>query len=72
MMQLSFVISIKFIKTDADGTDELSLESISLDSYEAKSLAEMVTSGNNCVTLGATKIVNGLMLAQFEQQASQG
>lgn len=35
-------------------------------------LHSMVTKGEQCVTVGGVRIVNGLLVSSFEQQASQG
>jgi len=50
----------------------LNLTALPLDGDCVKSLRTMVRSGKSCTSIADVQIVNGLMLSQFELQASQG
>ena len=61
----------KEFETGVEG-DRLTLTSIPRNSSSGKNLSEMVRSGKQSLTVDGIQIINGLMLSQFELQASQG
>lgn len=61
----------KVYETGVEG-DNLQLTSIPRNSSTGKGLSEMVRSGKQSLQIGNVQVVNGLMLSQFELQASQG
>lgn len=61
----------KEFETGVEG-DRLTLTSIPTNSSCGKNLSEMVRSGKQSVSVDGIQIINGLMLSQFELQASQG
>ena len=61
----------KVYETGVEG-DNLQLTSIPRNSPTGKGLSEMVRSGKQSLQIGNVQVVNGLMLSQFELQASQG
>ena len=62
----------KSYETGVTGDDPLKLTSIPRTSPTGKGLGEMVRSGKQSFSIGGVQVVNGLMLSQFELQASQG
>ena len=52
--------------------ESLKMTSIPKESADAKALADMVKTGKQYVNVGGVQVINGLVLAQFELQASQG
>ena len=61
----------KVYETGVEGVN-LQLTSIPRNSPTGKGLSEMVRSGKQSLQIGNVQVVNGLMLSQFELQASQG
>lgn len=62
----------KLYETGVSGDDTLKLTSIPRNSPTGKGLGEMVRSGKQSMPIGGVQVINGLMLSQFELQASQG
>jgi protein O-GlcNAc transferase len=55
-----------------DSKRSLKMTSIPKNSQDAKTLADMVQSSKSSSIIAGVQVVNGLMLSQFELQASQG
>ena len=62
----------KSYETGITGDHPLKLTSIPRTSPTGKGLSEMVRSGKQSLSIGGIQVINGLMLSQFELQASQG
>lgn len=55
-----------------DSKRSLKMTSIPKNSQDSKTLADMVQSSKSSAVIAGVQVVNGLMLSQFELQASQG
>ena len=55
-----------------DSKRSLKMTSIPKNSQDAKTLADMVQSSKSSSIIAGVQVINGLMLSQFELQASQG
>ena len=55
-----------------DSKRSLKMTSIPKNSQDSKTLADMVQSSKSSAIIAGVQVVNGLMLSQFELQASQG
>ena len=62
--------NVKKFKISED--DSLEMTSIPSESSDARALSEMVKTGKHSVNIGGVQVINGLVLSQFELQASQG
>ena len=60
----------KFFKIDSKNS--LKLTSIPKNSQDSKTLVDMVQTSKSSTMIAGIQVVNGLMLSQFELQASQG